>query len=57
MTKVLWVFAIALLLNALPNNSLISNATAELGYGDTLNVNLSDNGLSVTLGGIVHVMQ
>jgi hypothetical protein len=28
--KVLWVFAIALLLNALPDNSLISSAMAEL---------------------------
>jgi hypothetical protein len=41
--KVLWVFAIALLLNAVPNNYLISDAMAELGYGDSLNVYLSGN--------------
>jgi hypothetical protein len=29
--KVLWVFAIALLLNAVPNNYLISDALAEIG--------------------------
>ncbi len=34
--KVLWVFAIALLLNGLPNNYLISGAMAELGYGDKI---------------------
>ncbi len=36
--KVLWVFAIALLLNGLPNNYLISGAMAELGYGDRIHL-------------------
>jgi hypothetical protein len=36
--KVLWVFAIALLLHALPNNSLLSNAFADLSAYDTLAV-------------------
>ncbi len=39
--KVLWVFAIALMLNAIPNESLISNAMAEYIDGGSLSVDLS----------------
>jgi hypothetical protein len=39
--KVLWVFAIALMLNAIPNESLISNAMAEYIEGGRLDVKLS----------------
>ncbi|MBT3698797.1 MAG: hypothetical protein HOG42_03985 [Methylococcales bacterium] len=36
--KVMWVLAIALLLNALPNNFLISDAMAELGRNPTITI-------------------
>jgi len=44
--KVLWVFAIALLLNALPNNSLISNAMAQLSSNPTITVLLGEVGMN-----------
>ena len=39
--KLLWVFAVVLLLNAVPSGVLIPEAFAELNHGSTLNINHS----------------